>query len=146
MEIHELKEDMELFSVTAGSFPHDIGAAFHDLLSRLDDPEGRVFFGISYLADNCEIIYKAAVLEKFKGEGEKLGCEPLLIKKGKYIAETVFDWKKDIGSIGAVFRKLSSRPDVSFPCIEWYKGEDVMCMIRLEPEKQMAADTQKVQS
>jgi len=137
MEIFNLDKNLNLFSVTAESFPHDIGGAFHRLVNMLPDPAGRVFFGISYLTPECEIIYKAAVLESYEGEGKKLGCESLVVEKGKYISETIHDWKKDMGSIGATFRKLSGRPDTLFPCVEWYRDEDVICMVRLATEKDL---------
>lgn len=82
------------------------------------------------------MIYKAAVLESFDGEGEKLGCEMFTIEKGEYLAETLKDWKKDESMIGLTFKKLSdSKYNAIFPCVEWYQGDDVMCMVRLNKEK-----------
>jgi hypothetical protein len=136
MEIFKLEQDLELFCVTARSFPHDIKNAFDQLVKLIGETEGRTFFGISYQAGSNSIIYKAAVQESYKGEGVKLGCEPFTLKQGEYITETISNWMEDINSIGATFLKLGdSRPDTTFPCVEWYKGPDVMCMVRLDKAK-----------
>ena len=136
MEIYRLEKDLKLFSVQAESFPHDIKKAFDKLVSLLPGMEGRNFFGISYQTDSGEIIYKAAVEQTFEGEGEKLGCESLVLQKGEYISEMIHDWMKDVSSIGACFGKLvNSRPDIVFPCVECYMGPDVRCMVRLDDQK-----------
>ena len=136
MEVYSLENDLELFCVTARSFPHDIKEAFDQLVGLIGGIEGRTFFGISYQTEGGEIIYKAAVLELYKGEGELLGCERFLFEKGDYITETIPNWMEDPRSIGTTFRKLvDSLPDITFPCVEWYKGHDVMCMVRLEKAK-----------
>lgn len=136
MEIYTLEDDLDLFCVTAQSFPHDIKGAFDKLVSLIRGTEGRTFFGISYQTDAGEIIYKAAVLELCEGEGKMLDCELYRLEKGDYITETIKNWMQDIRSIGTTFRKLGdSLPDTTFPCVEWYKGQDVMCMVRLDPEK-----------
>ena len=132
MEVYTLKEDLKLFCVKAKSFPHDIAAAFDKLVKLLPTMEGRTFFGVSYQASSGEIIYKAAVLESYEGEGQKLGCEPYTVKKGEYVSEMIHHWRKDVTSIGAAFKRLTdSRTDTTFPCVEWYYNEDVMCMIRI---------------
>ncbi len=133
MEIFKLEQDRELFCVTARSFPHDIKNAFDQLVRLIGEIEGRTFFGISYQAGTNAIIYKAAVEEAHKGEGVRLGCESFTLQKGEYITETLKNWMEDPNSIGITFMKLGdSRPDTTFPCVEWYKGADVMCMVKLE--------------
>ena len=136
MEIYKLENDLDLFCITARSFPHDIKNAFDQLVKLIGSTEGRTFFGISFEEEKGAIIYKAAVLESYTGEGDRLGCENFTMQKGEYITETIKDWMKDVSSIGKTFSKLGeSRPDTTFPCIEWYKGPDVMCMVRLQSEK-----------
>jgi hypothetical protein len=133
MEIYTLKKDKEIFCVTAKSFPYEIKQAFAALINLLPTIEGRTFFGISFQTKAGEMIYKAAVLESFKGEAEKLGCERFIIEKGDYLAETLKDWKKDESQIGLTFKKFSeSKYNATFPCVEWYQGNDVMCMVKLE--------------
>ena len=133
MEVFTLKQDMKVFCVQAESFPNDIGKAFGTLIKKLPTTEGRIFFGISEQAKNHDMIYKAAVLESFEGEGKKYGCETYVIKKGDYFSELLREWKKDERSIGLTFRKMAdARQDTMFPCVEWYQGEDVLCMVRIE--------------
>jgi hypothetical protein len=132
MEQIKLEQDIKVFCVEAQSFPHDIGAAFNRLVSLVLNPDDRVFFGISYQANDGTIIYKAAVKEERAGEGKQLGCEEDVVRKGTYLAETIKDWRKDIGSIGSTFKKMAdSKLNTTFPCVEWYKGDDVTCMVRL---------------
>jgi len=136
MEVYTLENDLELFCVTARSFPHEIKEAFDRLVRLIGGTDGRTFFGISYQTDRGEIIYKAAVQELQPGEGEELGCESFRLEKGDYITETLINWMEDPRSIGTTFMKMvDSLPETIFPCVEWYKGDDVMCMVRLEPAK-----------
>jgi len=124
---------MEVFCVTAKSFPYEIKQAFGTLIDLLPSIEGRTFFGIAYEDESGDMIYKAAVLESFKGEAEKLGCEKFTIERGEYLTETIKDWKKDESLIGLTFKKFSeSEYNTTFPCIEWYQANDVMCMVKLD--------------
>jgi len=133
MGIYELEKDLKVFCVQAKSFPNDIGKAFGTLISLLPTIDGRTFFGVSYEGKNHDMIYNAAVLESFEGEGKLYGCETFTIKKGEYLSEMLKGWKKDEASIGLTFRKMSEvRTDTVFPCVEWYQGEDVLCMVRIE--------------
>ena len=132
MNVLELKNDIRVFCVPAKSFPNEIKDAFGTLINMLPTIEGRTFFGISYQGKNSKMIYNAAVLESFEGEGKKYGCNSFVIKKGKYLTEMLKDWKKDEASIGLTFRRMSEeREDTMFPCVEWYQGEDVVCMVRI---------------
>src|SRR5688572_5315760 len=109
MEKYNLKEDMKLFYVTARSFPQGIGEAFDLLNAKLPKPDGRIFFGISNKFKG-EIIYKAAVLETYEGEGKKLGFETFTVKKGEYLTKTIKDWRKHEQVIGETFMKLLADP------------------------------------
>ncbi len=132
MEIYNLKNDLKIFCVTAKSFPYEIKQAFGALISMLPSIDDRTFFGIAYQNKVGDMIYKAAVLESFEGEAEELGCEKFTIEKGEYLTETLKDWKKNESMIGLTFRKFSeSKYNATFPCVEWYKGDDVMCMVKL---------------
>jgi hypothetical protein len=133
MEVYKLKQDMRVFCVQAKSFPNDIGKAFGTLISLLPTVEGRTFFGVSYEGEDHTMVYNAAVLEAFEGEGKKYGCETFTIKKGEYLSEMLRGWKKNEASIGLTFRKMAEiRGDTVFPCVEWYQGEDVLCMVRID--------------
>jgi hypothetical protein len=136
MENYSLKDDLKVFCVAAKSFPDGVQQAFLTLEKMLPSIADRSFLGISSMKGGV-IVYKAAVLESYEGEGEKNGCETFIIKKGEYLTETIVDWRKQEARIGLVFQALLADPrlDTSFPCVEWYKGDDVMCMIRLDNTK-----------
>ena len=129
---------MKIFCVRAKSFPYEIKQAFGTLINLLPTIEGRTFFGIAYQNNEGEMIYKAGVLELFEGEGDELGCENFTIRKGEYVTETLRNWKTDETMIGMTFKKLAHAAyDTRFPCVEWYNGPDVMCMVRLDKDKSL---------
>ena len=119
----------------ATSFPDGIQAAYQKLHSLIGSPDGRKFFGISYPETPSKIIYKAAVEERYPGEGEQLGCETFVIKKGHYISIYIKDFMKDIPKIGQSFQELlaDQRIDPNGCCVEEYiNDKDVRCMVRLK--------------
>jgi hypothetical protein len=133
MKEYTFTEDVALIAVTAQSFPEGIGEAFNTLMRMLPDSQERVFFGISYPNKERGLIYKAAVSQAFDGESEQYNCETFVLSKGKYLTETVKNWRGQVEKIGLAFRNLGkSRSDIVAPGIEWYQGEDVMCMLKLE--------------
>lgn len=78
------------------------------------------------------MIYQAAVSESFEGEAKHFNCSTLVIEKGDYLTERVADWKSRKASIGLTFKKLTDAAyDTTFPCIEWYQHNDVLCMIKI---------------
>lgn len=94
----------------------------------------RRYFGISR-PENGPIVYRAAAEELEPGEAEKMHCDTLVLKKGKYISLLINDYMKDVQSIGNVFRQLLSYPglDPNGYCVELYLGnKDVKCMVRLK--------------
>jgi hypothetical protein len=136
MEKYTLTKDMKLILLRAKSFPDGIQEAFDELIKKTGGDSGRTFFGVSH-ADRDTIIYKAGVLESFEGEGEKLGCETLVVTKGDYMTITINNWKQNKQKFGEAFQELISYPkmDYTFPCVEWYKGDEVLCMVRIDPKK-----------
>ncbi len=136
METTTLDNDIRVFYVTAESFPDGITDAHHRLHELIPLSKNRKYFGISR-PENGVIVYRAAAEELEKGEGEKLKCKTLILKKGKYISLTVSDFEKDIPSIGISFQKLLSQPDIDPEgyCVEWYSNDrDVKCMVRLNTQ------------
>ncbi|HMK18681.1 MAG TPA: hypothetical protein VK492_10790 [Chitinophagaceae bacterium] len=134
MESFFLEQDIKIFYVTATSFPGGVMDAHQKLHSLIGSPTGRKFFGISYPETPSKIIYKAAVEESYPGEGEKLGCETFVIKKGHYISVYIKDFMKDIPKIGRSFQELlaDERIDPKGCCVEEYiNDKDVRCMVRL---------------
>lgn len=134
MEVIEIKEDINVFYVTANPFPEDVPMAYERLKNRIGDPGERKFFGISHPNKQGVIIYLAAAEELEPGEAQRLGCNTFVIQKGNYISIMVKDHMNDSQSIGRSFQQLLSYPDIDPKgyCLEWYKNftdPDVICMV-----------------
>jgi hypothetical protein len=133
METISLENDIRVFYVAASSFPAGIMEAFQKLHALAPRTEDRRFFGLSR-SENGTVAYKAAAEETFEGEGQKLNCPTIVLKKGKYISETIHDFMNDGESIGNTFQKMIARPDIDSEgyCVELYLSDnDVQCMVRL---------------
>ena len=136
MDTIVLDKDIKVFYVTAKSFPQGIGEATSRLHNLFPFSKDRRIFGLSRPEKNGGIVYRAAAEEMSEGEAKNLKCETLIIPKGKYIAITVADFRKDIMSIDRAFKKLLNEAnlDPQGYCVEWYSSdkEEVICMIRLD--------------
>jgi hypothetical protein len=135
METIKLENDIKVFYVTAKSYPDGILAAHQKLhtLAPFSPSNKRSYYGVSR-PENGVITYRAAAEEIAPGEAEKLNCDTLVLKKGKYISLTIVDFMKDIQSINRAFKQLLSYRglDPSGYCVEKYLNDtDVQCMIRL---------------
>ena len=133
METITLDNDIKVFYETAKSFPDGIMDAHKKLHELVPFSTERKYFGVSR-PENGVIVYRAAAEEISPGEAEKLNCDTLVLKKGKYICHTISDFMKDIPGIGNAFRELLSSPDLDPEgyCVEWYfNDKDVKCMVRL---------------
>jgi len=138
METINLDKDIKVLCVTAKSFPDGIMDAFDQLHSLVPIAEIGRQFGISQPNESGKIVYKAAMEEVHDGEAQLLGCEPFVIRKGKYIFLDRIDFMQDLQSIGTAFQKLISQPNIdpNGYCLEWYLNEkDVRCMVRLDDNK-----------
>jgi len=134
MEPYFIIKDIQLFYVTATSFPNGVGGAFAKLLLLISDAGKRTRYGISRPDGKGQIIYKAAVEESFPGEGAQKGCETFLVKKGRYWSELLVDWKRDESIVGKTFQALLKHPDLDKNgyCLEIYPNEkDVRCLVPL---------------
>lgn len=135
MELYNLPKDIATVCVTATSFPMGVVGAFQQLEKLIRTRDGRTFYGISRPGGNGSIVYRAAVNELYEGEAAKLGCEVFIIRKGIYISETLFNWKKDETVIGRTFGALLQDPriDHNGACIEIYINDaDMICMVRID--------------
>lgn len=139
METVRIPHDLSLFCVQAASFPEGIKAAFEKMEGAVENAAERTYFGISHLGPGGRIVYKAAVPERYPGEGQESGYETFLLKQGVYLAETIADWRKDEASIGRTFSTMlaDSRLDPRGCCVEWYRNDrEVVCLVRLDvPEE-----------
>ncbi len=99
MDTITFDNDIKVFYITAKSFPDGIMESHKKLHELVPFSADRKYFGISR-PENGVIVYRAAAEEKENGEAEKLMCDSLILKKGKYISMTINDFMKDIPAIG----------------------------------------------
>ena len=134
MEKYQLKSDITVFGFEVKTFPDGIGEAFDKLVNKVPGGFSRDYYGISFLNSENKMVYLATALEKEHGEAEKYQCDRYTIKKGDYLAETVWDWRKKTDLIKDVFKGLfnSIQGTPTGPCIEWYKdNNEMLCMVKL---------------
>ena len=133
METIKFSKDIKVLYIPAKTFPEGILDAHKKLHSLIPFSTDRKSFGISR-PENGGIAYKAGAEEISRGEAEKLNCQTMILKKGKYTSITIQDFMKDPDSIGKTFEKLLANPSIDPEgyCVEWYFNEkDVKCMVRL---------------
>ncbi len=104
MKQHIFKEDLNVMYVPAETFPDDVFLAHQKLHAIVQNKENREFYGISIQDTNGKIQYKAAVSERFKGEGFSFELETCQLKKGSYNYITIADDKNDISVDGNAFK------------------------------------------
>ncbi len=135
METITLEKDIRVFYVIADTFPEGIMEAHEKLHELVPFSKERRFFGISRPEDGGEIVYRAAAEELYQGEAQKFNCETLVLKLGRYISLTVYDYLENVQNIDEAFKKLLSYPaiDPNGYCVEWYLNDkDIRCMVRLD--------------
>lgn len=135
MERIKFDNDKLLFCVTAKSFPDGIVEAHQTLHKQIPLKQNRNFYGISYMNNKYDIIYKAAVEEAEQGEFKNLNLETFEVKKGNYISITVKNYEQNILKIKEAFAELRQNPNIDSKgvALEWYSdGPDCKCMIRLK--------------
>lgn len=136
MNRYELQEDIYVFGITAAAFREGIPDAFNQLQELLNGQQGRHFFGLSYPQDKG-MTYIAAVQEAYPGEAAHYGHQVHVIRKGMYLVETLQNWLQHVDQIPAIFEKLGNSGELlSPPCIEWYRGDDLVGMLRLDEDKE----------
>ena len=134
METIILDRDINLFYITAKSFPEGIMDAHTRIHELVPSSTDRKFFGISR-PENGPIVYKAAAEELHPGEAEKLHCDKFVLKKGKYTGLTLKDYTKDKDSISKAFKEILKLPnlDPNGYCVEWYlTDKEVKCMVKVQ--------------
>ncbi len=134
MDIISLDQDINVFCITAESFPNGIMAAHKKLHSIIPFSTSRRYFGLSRPENEGDIVYKAAAEELEEDKGKDFVAETFTIKKGKYMCITVLNFKEDSQSIGKAFQELITQPDIdpNGYCVEWYiNNKDVKCMVRI---------------
>jgi predicted transcriptional regulator YdeE len=136
METRIIEKDIPIVFVTAHSFPDGILDAFEQLHVHFPFSPERNFYGLSRPEDDKGPVYKAAAEIKSADESKKSKLETMVIPKGRYISETVHNFKDDISLISKTFETLLDQPNIDPQgyCVEWYmpNDTDVVCMVRLD--------------
>ncbi|MBB6444489.1 transcriptional regulator [Bacillus benzoevorans] len=133
METIVVEKDINVYSITAKSFPDGILAAHQQLHALLPSRE-RKYFGLSR-PENGGIVYKAAAAVVEEDKDENIDCESFVIKNGHYRCITVLNYMEELQGIGKAFSKLIADPDIdpNGYCVEYYfNDKDVKCMVRLK--------------
>ncbi len=136
MEIITLDNDIKVFYVSALSFPEGIAAAHQTLHGIIPFSEQRGYFGISRL-EQGKIVYKAAAAELYPGDLQDKGLESMLLRKGRYVSETIKNYMDKLPAIKQTFDALLQEPglDPEGYCVEWYLNDkDLKCMVRLNDQ------------
>lgn len=138
MEKYEMDNDIKVMYVQASSFPSGIEAAYEELEKKLLSIDHRTFYGISQGGEKGNIVYKAAATQLPADNPGQLGLDTFIIKKGVYVSELIQDFMKNIPQIGITFQKMLQHPllDTNSYCLEWYKGKDVLCLVKLDLTKE----------
>lgn len=138
MDKYELDNDINVMYVQASSFPAGIEAAYRELEKKLPNINNRTFYGISHESENGEIIYYAATTQLPGDDPKQLCLETFTIRKGVYVSELIRDFMENILQIGNTFQKMLQHPllDTNSYCLEWYKGKDVLCLVKLDLTKE----------
>jgi predicted transcriptional regulator YdeE len=133
MEDFILNEDINVYCVTAKSFPDKVLQAHQTLHSLIDFNPARRYFGLSRPDESRKIIYKAAAEELNPGELSKHQLEVFTILKGTYHSILVNNFRNHVEEISKAFQEIIALDTVAPDgiCLEWYlKNDDVRCMVR----------------
>jgi predicted transcriptional regulator YdeE len=128
-EVIEIKESIQVFCVTADSFPQGIVPAHTKLHTVVPLNVNRQYFGISWGGE--QITYKAAATEVLENELKDKGLEKFTIRSGKYLVTTA-ETPQDIQE---AFPKLLQDPrvDPQGYCVEKYLADNkIQCMVTLQ--------------
>lgn len=134
MEMYKIEQDIKVLCLLVPSFPAGIQEAFESMMNKLPAGPVRRFYGISYIDDKEQIVYKTAAEELKADEAEKYGYEKFTLKKGEYLTITILNWMQKLECIKDAFMTLMEDPrmDKTFPCVEWYKDDnEMMCMVKI---------------
>lgn len=134
METLFLENDIIVHYVEASSFPDGVLEAHQQLHKLVTHNAQRKYFGISWMGQNEEIVYKAAAEESQPGEFSQHLLPTFTIKQGSYIFIDIHDYMQNVEGIGEAFQTLLQEKNIDpqGACVEWYLEDDTTCrcMIR----------------
>ena len=135
MQIFKIEKDIQVFYITAPSFPETVKETHEKMHRLIPFDSNRKSFGISYPVKTGKIIYKVAAEELEKGELKKHGLEEMIIPEGEYLYIDIPDFTKDIPAISKAFNKIldDERIDPNGFCLEWYLNHNLCrCMVKIK--------------
>jgi hypothetical protein len=133
IENYIILDDLKIYTLTAKSFPEDIGEVHHRLYKLFPPNPPRKYFGISR-PENGVIIYKAGSELLLNEVIDLKLVESFTVQKGDYISILIKDFRNNLSQIDTAFKQLTSLKNIdpNGYCIEYYyNSEDVRCMIKV---------------
>ncbi len=125
-------------SIKVSEFPDGVKTAFTRLEKKLNNKNGRQFFGAANVKNN-ELDYKACLVQNNEFEHLSLGLESYTIPGGKYITHRLINWSKNTHLIKEIFGELESKYlfDASRPQLEYYKNNrELLLMLPIIPREE----------
>ncbi len=138
METTSITQSIQLRCAQVTTFPQGIKEAFDKLMEDFPLVDSRNYYGISWMDEHSDIVYKVASNIIDPSEMNIPGYEEYIIPSGKYLSETIDEWMQQLPKISETFGKMMSMPgfDNTAACVEWYVDDDKMiCMARLKEEE-----------
>lgn len=132
MEDFTLPTEINIYTITAKSFPEDIGEVHHRLHKLIPPTPSRKYFGISR-PENGKILYKVGAEVYLNEDIDFKKLESFKIQNGNYITILINDFRNNLSQIDSAFKILTSEKNIdpNGYCIEYYfNSEDVRCMIK----------------
>src|SRR6478609_5757070 len=102
--LFELKEDIQLVCITVSDFPEGIGEVFKKLEQEFSETAAAGYYGISWMDDAGQIIYKASAVKPESYSEENY--ENYELRKGTYLCISIENWMQNLPQITEAFRFL----------------------------------------
>ncbi len=128
-----LNNDILLFYLQAKSYPQGIAEAHEDFRKKIKNPDDQIIYGVSR-PEQHQIVYRVGAEAQFPEVPNWKDQERLVLKRGRYAAIEITDYRQHLSDIAKAFEKLLSRPDIDPEgyCVEKYETENKLtCMVRL---------------
>jgi hypothetical protein len=132
MDIVHLPHDIQLVMLPVPTFPDGISAAFDTLEEMLNNIPTHMYYGLSYLNAEKQIVYYAAASLADAGRAVP-GTQPRTVHRGYFISSPVRQWQENLPAITTTFHALMEHPDIDPKgyCLEEYGRETMRCLIPL---------------
>lgn len=132
MQIEHIDHPIEVYTITATSFPEGVLEAHQQLHQLTRQDKTRSYYGISFPAGKGKIMYMAAASIQKNDIDELKKLNKFIIQPGYYVKVTIKDFRKNIEQIGKTFTALLQHPQLkqNGHCLEKYPNDnDLICMV-----------------